>query len=260
MMNLRVKGGAGFALLGLVSAVMGCQSENPCIERLGPGTARHLEMVEPPQSDFWFVVEDGVDVVWTPVEDSLGDEHAVWWGMDGLVDGGTLAWVGDSLVIWDANACRWLKRPDEMLVCSLFTRPPLGMVLTGHGDVHGTDTLRRDTHFSLIGSRSISEVNLNVQVDSLFVSVPTGAMTIRLGGKVRRAGAYISGLSSLDAAELATAQFQIHAATNRLQQLRASSYAYVALAGTGDVWLHGDSAAVDVLDLGLGGNLVIWPD
>lgn len=260
MKKMRVKGGAGFTLLGLVSVVLGCQSENPCIERLGPGMASHLEMVEPPQADFWFVVEDGVDVVWTPVEDSLKDEHAVWWGMDGLLDGGTLTWVGDSLVICDANACRWLKRPDEMLVCSLFTRPPLGMVLTGHGDVKGTDTLRRDDHFSLIGSRSLSEVNLDVLVDSLFVSVPTGAMTIQLGGEARRAGAYISGLSALNAAQLATKQFQIHAATNRLQQLQASSYAYVALAGTGDVWLHGDSASVDVSDFGLGGRLVIWPN
>ena len=236
--------------------LLGCSEKDRCWERVSEleGTRTdHLDWTD----GAWLGVEDGVEVIWrlAPVDSA----KAVWVGPEDLLDDASLAFVADTLQLWDGNACRWLRRPDLHLTCSLFTPTPSGIHLQGHGRFESRDTLSPPVHFTILGSRSSAVVDVLLQADSLAVHVPSGAMTMSIRGEVRRAGAYLSGLSQLDAAGLITEHFQLHAATNRRHDIHASTYAYVAMAGSGDVWVFGRPNQLDTEDLGGSGELVLGP-
>lgn len=237
--------------------LLGCSSEGGhCWERPGnPTTAE--QRLDVPLDGIWLVVEDGVDVIWSMADSE--NSHMTWSAPEGLIDGAFAEWSADSLMIADANACRWLRNPEIHLTCSIFSPPPRGVVLNGSGIFETNDTLRRAADFTLRGNRSTSRARVALEADSVAVRIPAGALTVELAGRARRLGAYVAGLSALDASGLATSQAQIHSALNRSAAIRASDYAYVEIAGTGDVRVHGSPATLDVANAGMGGNLIEMP-
>lgn len=205
----------------------------------------------------WLVVEDGVDVFWSMADSA--NSRLAWSAPEGLIDGAFAEWSVDSLMIGDANSCRWLRNPEIHLTCSVFSPPLRGVVLNGSGVFETIDTLRRPADFTFLGNRSTSRAHLALEVDSMAVRIPAGALTVELAGRARRLGAYVAGLSALDASDLVTSQAQIHSALNRPAAIRASDYAYVEIAGTGDVRVHGTPAVLDVTNAGMGGHLIEMP-
>lgn len=241
----------------VLAFLFGCQPEGGhCWDRLG-NPASSEQRLEVPGDRIWLVVGDGVDVIWSMADSE--HSHLAWSAPEGLIGGAFAEWSADSLMIADANACRWLRNPEIHLTCSIFSPPPRGVVLNGAGIFETLDTLRRPTDFTLRGNRSTSRAHLVIEADSVAVRIPAGALTVELAGRARRLGAYVAGLSAMDASNLATSQAQIHSALNRPSAIRASDYAYVEIAGTGDVRVHGAPAVLDVSDAGLGGNLIEMP-
>jgi hypothetical protein len=243
--------------VGLVmgGVLCGC-SEDSCLSSAGGGISQRVDAFGGWETT-WLSVEDGIDVVW---QESTSDEaRAEWHAPSGLLDGASWGRFEDTLVLFDANGCRWLRAPDVHLVCSLHCPPPSGLQMLGHGRFESHDTLNSPASLSLLSTRSTAQVDLKLRTDSLAIRIPAGASSWVLSGAARRAGAYLSGLSQLTADELVTEQFQIHAATNRTQRIRATQYAFVNVAGTGDVQLHGQPVAWDEQNEGMGGRLVLMP-
>lgn len=241
----------------VLAFLFGCSSEGGrCWDRLGnPATLQQPLSV--PVDGMWLVVEDGVDVVWSMADS--GNSRIAWSAPEGLIGGAFAERSADSLMIGDANSCRWLRNPEIHLTCSVFSPSPRGVVLNGSGIFETADTLRRATDFTLRGNRSTSRAYLALEADSVAVRIPAGALTVELAGQARRLGAYVAGLSALDASDLATSQAQIHSALNRPAAIRASDYAYVEIAGTGDVRVYGSPATLDASNAGMGGNLIEMP-
>lgn len=246
-------------LIGICSlfltVVSGC-AEDSCLAESGGPMAMRVDELASGEAD-WLSVEDGIDVVWQL--STQEEARAEWHAPAGLLDGAAWGRFGDTLVLFDANGCRWLRAPHVHLTCSLHTPAPLGLQMAGHGAFHGLDTLVTPTALTLLSNRSTGRVNLAIRTDSLAIRIPAGASTWTVAGEVRRAGAYISGLSQLNAADLQTEQFQLHAATNRTQSIRASQYAFVHVAGTGDVMMYGQPVTWDEENGGQGGELLWMP-
>lgn len=236
--------------------LMASCSEDQCWQAAGREVVQRVDALSAYPAA-WIAVEDGIDVVWQ--ESTQEDARAEWHAPSGLLDGAAWGRFADTLVLYDANGCRWLRAPDVHLVCSLYTPSPEGLQMLGHGAFETLDTMRTPESITLYSHRSTAEVNLWIRTDSLAIRIPAGASSWTIDGAVRRAGAYVSGLSQLNADGLETEQFQFHAETNRSQRIRASQYAFVNVAGSGDILLYGQPEAWDEQNAGEGGALLLMP-
>ncbi|MEM9324621.1 MAG: DUF2807 domain-containing protein [Bacteroidota bacterium] len=232
--------------------ILGCDSENAwnCVQKVGDIQEFEFDFDE---TILRLEVYDDFSVVLHP---SSTQRVVVQTGKN-LINEVEVAMPNDStLLVCNHNNCNWTRRPDNMTLhfytdqLEYFEKLNFGEVRTG-----GQLALR---NFEIV-TKASGNVTLDITCEEqLFVKM-FSLSNIKVTGTTPlfRVGIDPKIDGRLDALDLQTPRVSFyHSGTNDMM-IRASEAVSGSIRSFGDVHLYGDPPDVDVLDLGLGGRLLM---
>jgi hypothetical protein len=251
--RIAIPAGLGAFLLASLLACCDRPEAPHCLRAAGRDTVVQAWATEPVER---LVVRDGVEVVLRAEGDS-GVTAWTWTGPANVVAWAETAVDAGELRVGDGNRCRWVRDLGVRLRLEVSAPGVRAVEHRGTGDFtwHIGEA---DGAWSFDGKGFAGRAEVIGRTDSLRLHLHNGPGFVAASGSTGRLGAYVSGLGTLDAGELAAERAFVNQSSAHDLVFRATDYAYIGLHGYGDVIARERPADYQVERTERG--QVIWPD
>lgn len=222
--------GLGAFLLASLLACCDRPDAPHCLRSAGRDTVVQDWATEPVEQ---LVVRDGVEVVLRAAGDS-GVTAWTWTGPANVVAWAETAVDAGEMRVEDGNRCRWVRDLGVRLRLEISAPGVRAVEHRGTGDFRW-DIGADGGAWSFDGKGFAGRAEVTGHSDSLRLHLHNGPGFVAASGSTGRLGAYVAGLGTLDAGELAAERAFVNQSSAHDLAFRAAEYAYIGLHGYGNV-------------------------
>lgn len=228
--RIAIPAGLGAFLLASLLACCDRPDAPHCLRSAGRDTVVQDWATEPVEQ---LVVRDGVEVVLRAAGDS-GVTAWTWTGPANVVAWAETAVDAGEMRVGDGNRCRWVRDLGVRLRLEISAPGVRAVEHRGTGDFRW-DIGAEGGAWSFDGKGFAGRAEVTGHSDSLRLHLHNGPGFVAASGSTGRLGAYVAGLGTLDAGELAAERAFVNQSSAHDLAYRAAEYAYIGLHGYGNV-------------------------
>lgn len=163
----------------------------------------------------------------------------------------------ETLYIENDNTCNFVRSFKKRITLTVYAPHFYNIQNHGTGDIESIGTIQ-DNYFKIENRHASGDIKIQFEGDSLAAYIQTGVSSIQLSGSVLKAELFNQGLGQIDAHQLDAVQAYINNSSINDIYAACTSYAFVKIVYSGNIFLKGAPPLIDS-DIQGSGKLILTP-